>query len=209
MTTPAQRKEYPKSNAIHVAVVALAILASSCSPSIQLPAGVKHSVYHPGKLKPVDSESTLKLGQKAPDFSLPSVSGRQVSLAQFRGKKNVVLAFVPAAFTPVCSSQFPGYNIALDMFDQNDTVLLGLTADNIPSLHAWETSMGGLDFELLSDFWPHGQVASRYGVLRRDGTSERALVVIDKLGVIRYIDVHDINKRPPLEDLAEALSKLK
>lgn len=184
------------------------LLGCSCSTSSQLPDGVKHSVYKPGKLKPVDSRSTLKLGQKAPHFSLPSVSGRQISLAQFRGKKHVVLSFVPAAFTPVCSSQFPGYNIALDLFKQHDATLLGITTDNIPSLHAWQTSMGGLDFDILSDFWPHGQVASRYGVLRGDGTSERALVVIDKQGVIRYMDVHDINKRPPLEDLVEALSKL-
>ena len=61
----------------------------------------------------------------------------------------------------------------------------------------------------LSDFWPHGAVAKRYGVLRANGVSERALFVIDKKGVVRYIDVHDINKRPPLEDLMGALEKLK
>jgi len=177
--------------------------ASSLSPEL------KRTVYRPGKLKPIDSVQKLKVGDQAPAFTLPSVNGGKVSLSQYRGRKNVVLSFVPAAFTPVCSAQFPGYNISLDLFKQNDAVLLGITTDNIPSMHAWRVSMGGLDFETLSDFWPHGKVANAYGVLRRDGTSERALVVIDKRGVIRYMDVHDINQRPPLEDLAAALGKLK
>jgi peroxiredoxin len=170
---------------------------------------LRASVYRPGKLKPVDSTLLVKVGDQAPGFTLPSISGKKVSLSQYRGRKNVVLSFVPAAYTPVCSKQWPGYNISLDLFKKHDTVLLGITTDNIPTLHAWTTQMGGLDFQALSDFWPHGKAASRYGILRSDGTSERALIVIDRQGTIRYIDVHDINQRPPLEDLAEALSKLK
>ena len=69
--------------------------------------------------------------------------------------------------------------------------------------------MGKLWFPVLSDFYPHGRVAKAYGVLRSDGTTERALFVIDKKGVIRYIDVHDINKRPPLEKLVKEIEKLK
>jgi peroxiredoxin len=68
--------------------------------------------------------------------------------------------------------------------------------------------MGKLWFPVLSDFWPHGGVADRYGVLRSDGMSERALFVIDKKGIIRYIDVHDINQRPSLEILFKELEKL-
>jgi peroxiredoxin (alkyl hydroperoxide reductase subunit C) len=173
-----------------------------------IPPDLRASVYRSGPLKPIDSRLKVKVGDEAPGFVLPSVEGRKVSLSQFRGRKNVVLSFVPAAFTPVCSKQWPGYNISLDIFRQNDAILLGITTDNIPSMHAWTVSMGGLDFDALSDFWPHGQVSSRYGILRSDGTSERALFVVDKKGVIRYIDVHDINKRPPLEDLAAALAKL-
>ncbi len=169
----------------------------------------KGNIYQVGTLKPIDSVLKVKKGETAPDFTLPSVSGEKVSLSQFRGKKNVVLSFVPAAWTPVCSDQWPGYNIARDIFSQNDTVLLGITVDNIPTLFAWTNQMGQLWFQVLSDFWPHGAVAKKYGVLRSDGVSERALFVIDKKGIIRYIDVHDINKRPPLEDLADALEKLK
>lgn len=169
----------------------------------------KGNIYQMGTLKPIDSVLKVKVGDRAPDFTLPSVSGEKVSLSQFRGKKNVVLSFVPAAWTPVCSDQWPGYNIAKDIFDQYDAVLLGITVDNIPTLFAWTNQMGQLWFPVLSDFWPHGAIAKRYGLLRSNGVSERALFVIDKKGIIRYIDVHDINKRPPLEDLVGALEKLK
>jgi peroxiredoxin len=169
----------------------------------------KDNIYVPGTLKPMDSVLKVSVGQKAPDFTLPAVAGGKVALAQYRGKKNVVLSFVPAAWTPVCSDQWPGYNIVKDIFDSHDAILLGITVDNIPTLFAWTNQMGQLWFPVLSDFYPHGMVAKKYGVLRSDGTTERALFVIDKKGIIRYIDVHDINKRPSLEDLVGALERLK
>ena len=173
----------------------------------------KESIYQVGKLKPRDSVLKVKVDERAPDFALPAVGGGKVSLGDYLGKKNVVISFVPAAWTPVCSDQWPGYNIVKDLFDQNDAVLLGITVDNIPTLYAWTTQMcggeGKLWFPVLSDFWPHGAVAARYGVLRSDGVSERAIFVIDKKGIIRYIDVHDINERPRLEDIMGALEKLK
>jgi peroxiredoxin len=169
----------------------------------------KDNIYQTGILKPTDSVLKVKVGDPAPDFTLPSVSSEKVTLSQYRGKKNVVMSFVPAAWTPVCSDQWPGYNIVKDLFDRNDATLLGITVDNIPTLFAWTNQMGKLWFPVLSDFYPHGKVAATYGVLRSDGTSERALFVIDKRGIIRYIDVHDINKRPPLESLIRELEKLK
>jgi peroxiredoxin len=168
----------------------------------------KGKIYNPGILKAVDSKTKLKKGMKAPDLNLPSLSGEKISLQQFLGKKNVVLSFVPAAWTPVCSDQWPGYNISKSFFDQNNAVLLGITVDNIPTLYAWTKEMGELWFPVLSDFWPHGAVAKKYGVLRSGGVTERALFVIDKKGIIRYIDVHDINSRPNLEVLIKELEKL-
>lgn len=168
----------------------------------------KNNIYNPGPLKPIDSILKVKVGDIAPDFFLPAVSGGRISLDQYRGEKNVVLSFVPAAWTPVCSDQWPGYNIVKDIFDRNDAILLGITVDNIPTLFAWTNQMGTLWFPVLSDFWPHGAVADRYGVLRSDGISERALFVIDKRGIIRYIGVGDINKRPRLEILVRELEKL-
>ena len=172
----------------------------------------KENIYPVGKLKPRDSVLKVKVGELAPDFTLPAVRGGKVTLSQYRGKKNVVLSFVPAAWTPVCSDQWPGYNIAQEFFDQNDAILLGITVDNIPTLYAWTKQMcmggGKLWFPVLSDFYPHGAVAQKYGILRSDGVAERALFVIDKKGIIRYIDVHDINERPRLEVLVGELQKL-
>jgi len=190
-------------------VVGLGFIAS-CAPNAasDVSPDLRTSVYRPGKLKPIDSVQTLKVGDKAPDFTLPVVDGKPVTLSHYRGKKNVVISFVPAAFTPVCSKQWPGYNISLDLFKEYNVELLGITTDNVPSQHAWIQLMGGLQFKVLSDFWPHGKVSSSYGVLRSNGSAERAVIVVDKQGIIRYIDVHDINSRPPLEDLANALKKL-
>jgi len=169
----------------------------------------KDNIYNPGNLKPIDSVLKVKVGERIPDFTLPSISGEKISLHQFKGEKNVVISFVPAAWTPVCSDQWPGYNIAKSIFDENDAILLGITVDNIPTLFAWTKQMGRLWFHVLSDFWPHGKVADMFGVLRSDGSSERALFVIDKQGILQYAHVGDINKRPDLEDLAKELEKLK
>ena len=185
-------------------IVALTFLSTAYGRS----AAYKDNIYDVGTIKPIDSVLKVKVGDKTPDFTLRSLSGREVSLRQYRGQRNVVISFVPAAWTPVCSDQWPGYNITKSIFEQHDAVLLGITVDNIPTLYAWTRQMGELWFPVLSDFWPHGAVADRYGVLRSDGVSERALFVIDKKGIIRYIDVHDINKRPRLEHLVRELEKL-
>jgi Peroxiredoxin len=172
-------------------------------------AGFSDNIYPVGKLKPTDSVPTLKVGDVAPDFTLPAVEGGRVSLSQYLGKKNVVISFVPAAWTPVCSGQWPGYNISKNLFDKHNAILLGITVDNIPTLYAWTRQMCNPNdkiwFPVLSDFYPHGAVAAKYGVLRSEGVSERALFVINKKGIITYMDVHDINQRPLLEDLAKAL----
>jgi peroxiredoxin len=190
-------------------VLAAFLILPPVQNSYGLSDAYKSNIYNPGVLKQKDSRLKVKVGQKAPGFTLPAVSGEKVSLKDYSGRKNVVLSFVPAAWTPVCSDQWPGYNIVKDLFDAHDAVLLGITVDNIPTLFSWTNQMGNLWFPVLSDFWPHGQTAKKYGVLRNDGVAERALFVIDKKGVIRYIDVHDINERPSLESLVKELEKLK
>jgi len=178
------------------------------SPAFGGSAAFKDNIYNPGELKPIDSTLNVKVGDAAPDFTLPSVSGEEITLSQYRGKKHVVISFVPAAWTPVCSDQWPGYNIVKEMFDQNDAVLIGVTVDNIPTLYAWTKQMGQLWFPVLSDFWPHGAVAKKYGVLRSSGVTERALFFIDKKGIIRDIQVSDINVRPDLVYCATTLEKM-
>ena len=189
-------------------MVVLVVLVYLCTPGLGLSEVAKENIYDPGKLKPVDSVLKVKAGEMAPDFVLPSVAGGRISLSQFHGKKNVVISFVPAAWTPVCSEQWPGYNIVKDVFSETDTVLLGISVDNIPTLHAWTTQMGKVWFHVLSDFWPHGNVAKTYGVLRSNGTSERALFIVDKEGIIRFIQVSDVNKKPDPSVCAIELRKL-
>lgn len=166
-------------------------------------------IFEPGSLTPLDSSLKVKVGDPAPDFSLPTIDGRVITLAEFRGKKNVVLSFIPAAWTPVCSGQWPGYNIVEDMFDQAETQLIGVSVDNVPTLHAWVQEMGGVWFPVASDFYPHGRLAEALGILRSTGEAERSLFLIDKQGIIRYIDVHDINSRPDLGPLIKAMRELK
>lgn len=190
-------------------IILLFAVALLAGPAFGLSDVYKNNIYNPGDLKPVDSVLNVKAGDKAPDFTLPSISGERISLSDYKGKKNVVLSFIPAAWTPVCSDQWPGYNIAKSFFEENDAVMLGITVDNIPTLYAWTNQMGKLWFPVLSDFWPHGAVADLYGVLRTSGVAERALIVIDKEGIIRYVNVGDINKRPELGALVMELRKLK
>lgn len=191
-----------------ISVLGILLLLCSSVSAQTLSEQLKNKVFNPAELKPVDSFTTLKVGDRAPNFTLPSLSRKKISLRQFRGKKNVVISFVPAAWTPVYSDQWSGYNIAKNIFDKHDTILLGITVDNIPTLNAWTNEMGKIWFPVLSDFWPHGEVAKKYGVLRSSGVTEKALFVIDKKGIIRYIDIHDINKGPKLDVLIKELENL-
>ncbi len=94
------------------------------------------------------------------------------------------------------------------MFAGLDAQVLGISVDHIPCLVAWAESLGGINYPLLSDFWPHGAVAQTYGVLRTEGKSERAIFVLDKRGVIRYIDIHDIDDQPSNVELRSVLRQV-
>ena len=85
---------------------------------------------------------------------------------------------------------------------------MGISVDSVPCLQAWAESLGGITYPLFSDFYPHGQVAQLYGVLRPDGRSERAIFVIDKNSIIRYVDVHDIDQQPDNEELFRVLEQI-
>src|SRR4030043_1962780 len=104
-----------------IAISGFIALLFSVTTAYSLSEQFKGKIYNPGTLKPVDSVPKLKVGDKSPDFKLSAVSGDKVSLSQYIGNKNVVISFVPAAWTPVCSDQWPGYNIAKGIFDKNDT----------------------------------------------------------------------------------------
>jgi peroxiredoxin/glutaredoxin len=149
----------------------------------------------------------LQVGQLAPDFTLPSHLDREVTLSNLRGT-TVVLAFFPQAWTPIWSGQIPSYQANLARFAGLNTQVLGISIDHVPCLKAWADSLGGVTYPLLSDFWPHGEVAIKYGVLRTEGYTERAIFIIDKEGIIRYIDIHNIDEQPDNDVLFTELERL-
>jgi peroxiredoxin len=152
----------------------------------------------------------LKPGDEAPDFELRSHRGGTVKLSDFRGRKNVVVAFHPLAFTPVCANQMRGYEAGASRFDRADAVVVGVSIDPQPSKTAWAQSLGSVSFDLLSDFHPHGEVAQKYGVFRqKEGFSERAVFVVDKAGRIAWSKVYDIPEQPDDEELFQALQALR
>lgn len=150
-----------------------------------------------------DTTKTLKVGDPAPDFELKGTNKTEFKLSDVKGKNSVVLNFFPAAFSGVCGQQMPRIQSEKAMFD-DDTLVFGISVDNTWSLEEFARQTE-IDFPLLSDFWPHGAVAEKYGVLFPVGVAERAVIGIDKEGVVRYIDVHPVLEVPELQDCAAAL----
>jgi peroxiredoxin (alkyl hydroperoxide reductase subunit C) len=150
----------------------------------------------------------MNVGSLAPDFSLQSHNGRTVRLSDFRGKQHVILAFHPLAFTPVCAEQMRTYERERPKLDAANTHVLAVSVDAGPSKKAWADSLGGISYDLLSDFHPHGKVASDYGVMRSDGISERAIFVIDKAGKIAWAKQYQIPEQPDFDEVLRAVQKL-
>jgi peroxiredoxin len=151
----------------------------------------------------------LKVGDVAPDFELRTHKGGTVKLSDFRGKKNVVLAFHPLAFTPVCATQMRGYESDLSQFEKAGAAVLGISIDAQPAKAAWAKTLDSISYDLLSDFHPHGEVAQKYGVFRpKEGFSERAIFVVDKSGKIAWSKVYDIPELPKNDEVFAALERL-
>ncbi len=145
-------------------------------------------------------------GQPAPDFALPGSNGEIVRLSHFRGKANVLLAFYPFDFSPICEKQLPGLQEQMERFRALETIVLGISTDSPYSHRAFAAELG-LEFLLLSDFFgKHASAA--YGVLRRDGFCERASFIIDKNGILRYAAVHSLDQVPDVEELIRVLESL-
>jgi peroxiredoxin len=153
------------------------------------------------------AHGVLTAGTPAPLFTLPATPDQQLSLADLRGKP-VILAFYPADWSPVCGDQMALYNEILPEFHRYGAQLVGISTDGV-WCHAAFAADRHLHFPLLADFQPKGEVARSYGVYReREGTSERALFVIDGEGVIRWSYVSPLGINPGADGILDALEAL-
>ncbi|MFM9551774.1 peroxiredoxin [Streptomyces caniscabiei] len=148
---------------------------------------------------------SIQVGDKAPDFELRDNHGATVRLSDFRGEKNVVVLFYPFAFTGVCTGELCELRDNLPKFVNDEVQLLAVSNDSIHTLRVF-AEQEGLEYPLLSDFWPHGDVSRAYGVFDADkGCAVRGTFIVDKEGLVRWSVV---NALPDARDLNEYLAAL-
>jgi len=151
---------------------------------------------------------SLTLGKPAPDFSLVNQFGETVSLSSFKGKKNVVVLFYPFAFSGICTGELCALRDDLSAFHNDDAELVAISCDPMYSLKAYGEAEG-YSFQLLADFWPHGDVAKSYGVfLEEKGFATRGTFIIDKEGILRWQVVNGPGEARDVADYKEALAAL-
>ncbi|MBL1080942.1 peroxiredoxin [Streptomyces actinomycinicus] len=150
----------------------------------------------------------IQVGDKAPEFELKDNHGRTVKLSDFRGEKNVVLLFYPFAFTGVCTGELCELRDNLPKFSDRDTQLLAVSNDSIHTLRVF-AEQEDLEYPLVSDFWPHGNVSRAYGVFDEDkGCAVRGTFIIDKEGVVRWTVVNGLPDARDLNEYVKALDTL-
>ena len=149
----------------------------------------------------------LTKNEKAPDFELYTTPDRKISLQKFGGK-NVILAFYPADWSPVCGDQMSLYNEMLPIFNKYNAALLGISVDSKWCHNAYAEHRK-LHFPLLADFEPKGAIARKYGVYDdKEGRCERALFVIDRNGIIQWSYVSPTNVNPGADGIIQALEAI-
>lgn len=154
---------------------------------------------------PTGAATGIALGGLAPDFTLRDQFGQDVTLSSYRGTKAVALVFYPYAFSGVCTGEMSGIRTRLDEFLTFDTEVLAISCDPVYALRAFSDA-DGLNFALLSDFWPHGEVARAYGVFdERSGCPDRSSYVIDKEGRLAWAVHHPKPAARSADDLLAAL----
>jgi peroxiredoxin len=151
----------------------------------------------------------IKVGEKAKDFALKDQNGKEFKLSQFKGKR-ILLSFHPQAWTGVCAKQMKSLEENKVVFDSLNTVALGMSVDTIPSKKAWAESLGIKNTPLLSDFWPHGEVAKLYGIFRdKNGFSDRANIVVDENQKVVFFKVYPIGELPDMKEIINFLKSRK
>jgi peroxiredoxin len=152
---------------------------------------------------------SIAVGQAAPEFTLKDQSMAEVKLADFRGKKNVVIMFYPLDWSPVCTNEHACVVNDMKKFDTLDAQVLGLSVDSAWSHKAYAEKMG-IKYPLLADFNPRGAVAAQFGVYLADkGITGRAIAIVDKGGKIAWFKNYDIPVVPDINEVAQALTQVK
>lgn len=149
----------------------------------------------------------LSEGDQVMDFVLRDQHNVEFSLSELLGRK-VLLSFHPLAFTPVCTRQMQSLEDAYYRFESLNTIPVGMSVDAWPAKHAWARDMGLNNLRILADFWPHGGVAGRLGLLRgKEGFSERANLLLDENGCLIWSKIYEIPELPDIDEVLAVLSQ--
>jgi mycoredoxin-dependent peroxiredoxin len=149
-----------------------------------------------------------EVGTEAPDFTLRNQNNQEVTLSSFRGERNVLVVFYPFAFSGICTGELSAIRDDLGSFQNEDVQVLAASVDHVFALKAWAVQEG-YEFPLLSDFWPHGEVAKAYGVFNPDrGMAVRGTFLVDKGGITRFVGVNQPGEPRDQEVWKKALAAL-
>jgi peroxiredoxin len=167
------------------------------------------------RLRGILESGSPGVGDEAPGFELPSlIAGvrQPLQLSAYRGQKNVALAFYPFNWQEATAAQLVSYQTQRARVLASNAEIVAITVDSIMNTVAWEREIGPLDFPLCSDFWPHGEVSERYGVLRKfgeyTGSTERVVLVVDRKGSIVFRRQYNHDQVAPVEEVLAALEKI-
>jgi mycoredoxin-dependent peroxiredoxin len=150
----------------------------------------------------------VEVGSKAPDFTLNDYNKQAVTLSSYQGEKNVLLVFYPFAFSGLCQGELCQVRDELATYTDANVQVIGVSVDTPFSLKAWAEQQG-YQFPLLSDFWPHGTVASAYGVFNdKAGLANRGTFLIDKEGVVRFAEINQPGEPRDQEAWKKAVADL-
>ena len=156
----------------------------------------------------VERTIPIQKGEPAADFTLKDNRGKDFRLSEHKTKR-VLLSFHPLAWTAVCAQQMQALEANVDAFNSLNAVPVGLSVDSVPSKNAWAKQLQIARVQLLSDFWPHGEVAKLYGVFReKDGFDARANIIIDENGKVVFTKVYEVGQLPDIQEIITALKEL-
>jgi len=151
----------------------------------------------------------IKVGDMARDFSLKDQNRKDFRLPDHRGSR-VLLAFHPLAWTSVCAGHMKSLEDNKEVLDSVKTVAVGISVDSIPCKKAWAESLGFINTSLLSDFWPHGEVAGLYGIFRdKEGVAARSNILIDDSGKVVFVKVYETKQLPDMAEIVEVIRNLR